>query len=241
MLELLKKISDLDSDPQVKTIIKESVHPEMEEYQLDHLNPTVLSDASVQECMMTNNDVDKSASINMTAASGEELGDVLQAILNLAGVKTQDTPVTTSPADAETNIKSIVTGVEDGPSDNRPLEELSPFAALAGVAARAAVGNMVGSAVKSTSDSTFNDKEGQEYHYYKDELAQEEYDNTPNKAYDVMNITMNDLAYEPNKGDHRPRQAGLALANPEKDLKETYDRLLKDYKTFDSKKKNKMR
>ena len=68
-----------------------------------------------------------------------------------------------------------------------------------------------------------------------DELTKEEYDNTPNKATDVMDIDMDELAYQPNKGDHRERQAGLARAMPTEEVKETYEKLMKEYKDFQKK------
>jgi hypothetical protein len=202
MLELLKKLSELES---TKIILE--------------------SNQSLDECgdMMSSNNTP--ASISMTAGSGEELGNMLKTIMNLAGVKEYDPVLKSTPSDIEADSGVELIGTDDSENTERPLEEFSPFAALAGMAARAAVGAMAGDAVKKAFN--FDDDE--------DELTREEYDNTPNKATDVMDIDMEELAYQPNKGDHRERQAGLARAMPTEEVKETYEKLMKEYKSFQNK------
>ena len=205
MLELLKKLSELES----KQIILES-------------------NQSLDECgdMMSSHNTP--ASISMTAGSGEELGNMLKTIMNLAGVKEYDPVLKSNPSDIEADSSVELIGTDDSENTERPLEEFSPFAALAGMAARAAVGAMAGDAVKKAFN--LDDDEEDE-----DELTREEYDNTPNKATDVMDIDMEELAYQPNKGDHRERQAGLARAMPTEEVKETYEKLMKEYKDFQKK------
>lgn len=186
--------------------------------ELDDQNPRVYKDTEIlnketlDECgMMPGSSTP--ASINITAGSGEELSHMLQDIMSLAGVHQHKAE---QPMSAGPDMDSMRQMID---SMNEPAEE-GLLGTMAGAGIGAAVGGPLGAAVGGAAgDAITGDKEEQE----------EGFDNEPEDPNDVPAFDTNKFAYDPNDGDHKERQAGLARAHP---METSEQKLYREYQEF---------
>lgn len=186
--------------------------------ELDEKNPNVYTDTQVlnkeplDECGMMPGSTTP-ASINITAGSGVELSHMLQDIMSLAGVHKVE-PAQMAPSkdyDAD-SMKRLIDTM------NEPAEE-GLLGTMAGAGIGAALGGPLGAAVGGAAGDKITGDEEQE----------EAYDNTPDDPKDVPDYDSNKLAYDPNDGDHKERQAGLPRAVPMETIEQ---KLYKEYQEF---------
>lgn len=160
------------------------------------------------------------ASINVTAGSGQELSGILKDIMGLAGMvkpmghdHDSERPLMGKP---EMDDKIAMRAMLD--SMNEPTDE-GPIGKISGAGIGAMLGGPLGAAAGASMGDELTGK---------DEEQQEAYDNTPAKATDIPPSQEGAHEYNPNKGDHRERQAGLPRAMPAS-LEET---LMKQWRSF---------
>jgi len=217
--------------------------------ELDATNPNVIKESSeVAECgpmgMMSSMDRPSTpASINMTAGSGEELGDMLAKIMSLAGMSkvepehlgvdhepamiTAEPVVSVGPApSAGDEMRSVIDKMHDAGGDEEADEGAIGGAlgavggAMLGGPVGAAIGGGIGGAMEEETD------EGQ-------------YDNTPNDPRNAPSFDSEEFAHHENNpgageaSNGEKRQSNLPTA--------TYENLMAEYRNFvaesDSKKK----
>lgn len=199
MIDVLKRLSELDeNNPRV------------------YKDTEVLNKETLDECGMMPGS-SSPASINMTAGSGEELSNMLQDLMSLAGVghrQPEQQPVQSMPAGSDMDsMKRLIDTM------NEPAEE-GLLGTMAGAGLGAALGGPLGAAVGGAAgDAITGDNKEQE----------EGFDNQPNDPKDVPSHDSNKFAYDPNDGDHRERQAGLARANP---METVEQQLYREYQEF---------
>lgn len=166
------------------------------------------------------------ASINVTAGSGQELSGILKDIMGLAGMvkpmghdHDSEQPLMGKP---EMDDKIAMRAMLD--SMNEPAEE-----GLIGGAIGAGLGALAGGPLGAMAGYDAGSKFGDDLDDEEDDRRKEEsYDNTPAKATDIPPSQEGAHEYNPNKGDHRERQAGLPRAMPAS-LEET---LMKQWRSF---------
>jgi hypothetical protein len=188
--------------------------------ELDATNPNVIKESSeVAECgpmgMMSSMDRPSTpASINMTAGSGEELGDMLAKIMSLAGMN---------------KVEPEHLGVDHEPAmiTAEPVVSVGP-ASSAGDEMRSVIDKMH----DAGGDEEGGDEEGSE-----EETDEGQYDNTPNDPRNAPSFDSEEFAHHENQpGAGFGRRTNQPNANPT-----AYESLMAEYKNFvaesDSKKK----
>lgn len=121
----------------------------------------------------------------------------------------------------------------DGSEDESVGEEDSDvdIAGVGGALAGAAIHGDAEGAAKGMQDGEDESMTGanEEMRKLIDAVSGPEYDSTPADPTDVPPYVDDKYAYDPNTGDHRERQAGLARANP---MEEVTAQLFADYTKF---------
>lgn len=312
MINVLQRLAELDSQnpnvasakPQVTAdaaveAIQKSLSEELSAESLSYLAGVK---KTIAECGMMPGmppaGTPASFSINATAASGDEVANMLNNIMALAGVKDAGPSVST-PAAKPTASQPEGPGVggdmkqmldtmnkaDDGLSadaDGAPEDEGvlgtmggaglgalvgGPLGAMAGGVAGNAVGDMMSGDEEASEDDSAPDAGGvdiagvggalagaaihgdaegaakgmqdgedesltganEDMRRLIDAVSGPEYDSTPADPTDVPEYDSDKLAYDPNQGDHRERQTGLARANPMEDVTA---KLFADYEQF---------
>lgn len=118
MIDVLKRLAELDA-----------VNPNRPEYKAEKVQSisTALSESAVEECGEMPGMVggmsrpSTPASVNMTAASGEELGDLIRAIATLAGTASQ------APAEPLSAPPAMATTSPDGMDMRAMIDKLNPM------------------------------------------------------------------------------------------------------------------
>lgn len=222
MIDVLKRLAELDDkNPNVykdteilnkKEISQETVK-ESQDLDVTGLKYLAGLKEVLDECgMMPGSSTP--ASINITAGSGEELSHMLQDIMSLAGVH----KVTPDHMPADTDVDSMKRMLD---TMNEPADE-GLLGTMAGAGLGAAVAGPLGAAVGGAAgDAITGDKEEEE--------QEEGYTNSPDDPRDVPALDSNKFAYDPNDGDHKERQAGLARAVP---METVEQQLYREYQEF---------
>jgi hypothetical protein len=147
MNQLLSKLTELDSTKTKKQTVTESEHITTEKSLTDNMQPDVenvngqghdqpVSEANMEECgemsSMSASGMPKTpASINMTAASGQELSSMLKDLMSLAGVhkvEPEHMPTVTAKLDTKTSpdMRAIIDTMNDEVAheafDNTPAD-----------------------------------------------------------------------------------------------------------------------
>ena len=277
MLNVLKRLSELDAgnsnvkspmvDMPVKSIA-EGANGELP--QLPELNDLSTLQAlsgvkKIDECgpmgMMGGapmpGNTPASFSINASAASGDEVANMLTQIMTLAGAKPLgggDAPQHepgSEPATHDTTPGSggeVMRGMMDKLNDPNPEDEGAKggaigagLGALAGGPVGAAIGGGIGGALEDEGapDSggslpamadEVRDMADQLADTDKEELNLETYDNTPNSPFNVGPTDTNARAYQPNTGSADGR--GFASNPRAMTAEQVEQQLYADYKAF---------
>ena len=211
--------------------------------ELDANNPNVVNEnAQVAECGpegMMSSEPKTPATLNITAGSGEELGDMLNAIMQLAGVHkvtpdqlgTEHEPskLTAAPVmgvgpahDDNGDMRSMMDVVDklnpelDGDQDGKPEDEGfigqgvgGVAGGMAGGALGTAVGGPIGGMIGTVAGNALGSNLG-------DKATGEEYDNTPADPHKPPPFDANRDAYQPNAGGstHGRAQKNNPHGNP---------------------------
>jgi len=231
--------------------------------ELDSKNPNVVYEsATVAECGpegMMSSEPKTPATLNITAGSGEELGDMLNAIMQLAGVHkvtadelgTEHEPsqLTAAPImgvgpahDDNGDMRSMMNVVDklNPELDGEPEDEgfigqgIGGVAGgMAGGALGTAVGGPIGGAIGTVAGNALGSTLG-------DKATGEDYDNTPADPRKPPPFDANQDSYQPNAGGstHGRGQKNNPHGNPlshetEKKNDQTMEqRLMSEYKNF---------
>jgi hypothetical protein len=188
--------------------------------ELDAQNPSIVKeDANIAECgtmeMMSPTQPHTPASINMTASSGEELSDMLSAIMKLAGVE----PVGPQHLGTETDPSTLVA---------TPVTAVGP-AATAGDEMRSVMDKMNAAGAEDGEEA--DDEE---------ETDEGEYDNTPTGIDDIptadksaminKGMQNQDPAGSPGVGDRNDGKQPKAFATFEESLMSDYQEFIAEGK-----------
>lgn len=275
MLNVLKRLSELDAgNPNVKNpmvempvkSIAEGANGEMP--QLPELNDLSTLKAlsgvkKLDECGMMGemgspmeHSTPASFSVNATAATGDEVANMLTQIMTLAGAKKAggDLPATepgSSPVTKDTtpgDDTEVMRGMMDKLNDPNPEDEGAKggaigagLGALAGGPIGAAIGGGIGGALEDEGapDSgspvaamadEVRDMADELADTDKEELGLESYDNTPNSPLNVGPADTNARAYQPNTGSADGR--GFASNPRAMTAEQVEQQLYADYKAF---------
>lgn len=169
---------------------------------------------TIAECGMMGGG--QSASINITAGSGQELTGMLKDIMNLAGVSKVEPhhmPVDSPDAGPSTVISAPPMGGAMGHKMD-PNVEMHKLMAIVGEPDQD----------RDSMNSGEPDGEGDEEKMGEDNNRM--YDSSPDEK--VMGDPMAQFG-DINSGDHRQRQAGLPIAKP---METTFKQLMADYEQF---------
>lgn len=304
MINVLQRLAELDSQNPNVVQAKPQITPDAaveaiqktlsEELSVESLKYLSGVKDTIAECgmgMMPQSNTPASFSINATASNGEEVANMLNNIMALAGVKdvsapamSQEKPVTGTPEPSVGgDMKKMLDTMNQADVDGTPEEEGlmggalgataggllgGPLGAMAGYAAGSKAGDDVDNALKDGSEeetdaaepevdisgvggalagaAIHGDAKGaakgmqdgedetmtgsnEEMRKLIDAVAGPEVDNKPADPTEVPAYVDDKHAYDPNKGDHRERQAGLARANPMEDVTA---KLFADYNKF---------
>ena len=238
MIDVLKRLSELDSNnPNVKTtpmVDVKTLNKEMvNSPSLPPLNDMSdlralagLKESKIEECgMMPMQGATGPASLNVSAGSAEELSHMLQDIMSLAGVAQQAQPHDHGHDDSMRRMLDTM----NEPQSEEILGALGGGAlgGIAGLATGGPAGAALGALSGAAAGDSLTDPDADEV---------ESYTNTPSDPTRVPKMDSDHMAHNPNQGDHRERQAGLARARPEGTMEE---RLFAEYQRFitESKKK----
>lgn len=214
-----------------------------------------LSGVKLDECGMMPSS--SPASLNVTAGSGQELSGILKDLMGLAGMgkpepaavltATPDIKEPQSGGDVMRGMMDKLNGADDKPEDEGLVGGTlgaigggmlgGPLGAMAGYAAGSKAGDDISSEDEGQSDSgspvaamadEVRDMADELADTDKEEIGLESYDNTPASPVAIPPSQEGAHEYNPNKGDHRERQAGLARAMPES----LEDRLMYELRSF---------
>jgi len=228
MINVMQRLADLDAvNPNVVNETnkskKEKTSPirggQQKEKTMENLNLESLRYLSglkntIAECGMMGGG--QSASINITAGSGQELTGMLKDIMNLAGVSKVEPhhmPVDSPDAGPSTVISAPPMGGAMGHKMD-PNVEMHKLMAIVGEPDQD----------RDSMNSGEPDGEGDEEKMGEDNNRM--YDSSPDEK--VMGDPMAQFG-DINSGDHRQRQAGLPIAKP---METTFKQLMADYEQF---------
>ena len=228
MINVMQRLADLDAvNPNVVNETnkskKEKTSPirggQQKEKTMENLNLESLRYLSglkntIAECGMMGGG--QSASINITAGSGQELTGMLKDIMNLAGVSKVEPhhmPIDKPDAGPSTVISAPPM---DGAMGHKmdPNVEMHKLMAIVGEPDQD----------RDSMNSGEPDGEGDEEKMGEDNNRM--YDSSPDEK--VMGDPMAQFG-DINSGDHRQRQAGLPIAKP---METTFKQLMADYEQF---------
>lgn len=224
MIDVLKRLAELDA--QNPNIIKESTQVEecgmVPEMGLDMMPPMETKPS-------------QPASINMTAGSGEELGDLLTTIMSLAGVAKQgnDSPVPPVSSEPAAQTLEPATGPESPADTMRSvIDKLNP---MDGDDDGQEVGapDTVTKAMGDQDDDGDHDEQDHELEKDNEEDKEEvdEYDNSPADPNNKPAFDANKFAHkenQPGQGDRMDGDRPKAYA----DMTEAVSDLFAQYKKF---------
>lgn len=300
MINVLQRLAELDSQNPNIVPAKPQVTPDAaveaiqktlsEELSVESLKYLSGVKETIAECgMMPQSTSPASFSINASAANGEEVANMLNNIMALAGVQKVEPSMpadkpNVNPAPGMTSAGSDMKKILDTMNTMDQEENEGVLGTMAGAGLGAMAGGPLGAAVGGVAGDKFGDmisKEGdtepdagasstepeidisgvggalagaamhgdaegaskgmqdgedetmtgsnEEMRKLIDAVAGPEVDNTPADPTEVPPYVDDKHAYNPNKGDHRERQAGLARANPMEDVT---SKLFADYEQF---------
>ena len=204
--------------------------------ELDSANPNIVKENAVAECgimpsmgmemespSMVPSRPTTPATINMTAGSGEELGNLLKDIMSLAGMNSQPAPVSgAAPIDnAQAQILEPVSGGET-PADTMRgvIDKLNPMD-----------GEDDGRAGLDRDHDGDHDMDDHDMEQDKEETAEAEYDNSPTDPTKKNAFDANEFAHQenqPGQGDRMDGTSPKAYA----DMNEAVSDLFAQYKKF---------
>lgn len=208
----------------------------------------------LEECGMSSS---SPASINITAGSSEELGSMLKSIMNLAGVQPAAQALNAEPESAkdDTEVMRSMLDTMNDPSEDESMEmggagagdegyeQEGMLGALAGGATGLALGGPMAGLLGAAAGDQLTDSDADDHaeedmlkshkhpmRQMMDKMEEDpEYDNTPADPTKPEEFDSNKFAHDPNRGDHRERQAGLPRAKP---MEEHVANLFNDYQKF---------
>jgi hypothetical protein len=202
--------------------------------ELDSANPNIVKESAVAECgIMPGMEMESPsmvpdrpttpASINMTAGSGEELGNLLKDIMSLAGMNSQPAPVSgAAPIDnAEPQTLEPVGGGET-PADTMRgvIDKLNPMD-----------GDDDGMAGLDRDHDGDHDMDDHDMEKDQEETDEGEYDNSPADPTKKNEFDANEFAHQenqPGQGDRMDGTSPKAYA----DMNEAVSDLFAQYKKF---------
>jgi hypothetical protein len=200
MIDVLKKLAELDA--QNPNIVKEDSN-------LEECGPMGMMDASQPHTP---------ASINITAGSGEELGDMLKTIMSLAGVHKVEPEHLGAEMPPAVVTAEPVMGVDAGRDQEGSAGDV--------------MRSMMDKMNPDDSEEIGSDEET-------DEGAEQMYNNSPADPTDTPEFDSNEFAYQPNAGgsSHGRAQKNNPHGNPhsheqEKKNETMEQQLMSQYKEF---------
>jgi hypothetical protein len=195
MIDVLKKLAELDA--QNPNIVKEDSN-------LEECGPMGMMDASQPHTP---------ASINITAGSGEELGDMLKTIMSLAGVHKVEPEHLGAEMPPAVVTAEPVMGVDAGHDQE----------GSAGDIMRSMMDKMNPADDGEEIEIDGGDKET-------DEGAEQMYNNSPADPTDTPEFDSNEFAYQPNSGDGNGENGKKrTMAQPTATMEQ---QLMAEYKQF---------
>lgn len=247
MIDVLKRLAELDS--QNPNIIKESA-------QVDECGVGMMPEMGLP---MTPPTPAHPASINMTAGSGEELGDLLTTIMSLAGVaKGGEEPTGAGPQGEPNNPVGMLepaTGGDEGGQNNmspadsmrsvidklNPLdgeedgeeggEELGPFQGNKDSEGDDEEGDDDGMSVAQGDVDDDGDHDSDDHAAEKEKEEVDEYDNTPADPNKKNAFKPNQYAHQENQPGQGDRMDGTS-PKAYADVSEAVNDLFAQYKKF---------
>ena len=243
MIDVMKRLADLDT-----------VNPSRPEYKVsDDQHITTLSEsAQVDECGMMPEMGDMGrpstpASINMTAASGDELGELIKAIATLAG---QNRPTEMEPLSA---MPTMGVASDDGMDMRAMIDKLNPMGddqpeegligrgvggmaggalgSTAGKALGTMAGGPIGGAIGGVAGDLIGTSIGAEMGDDDDE-KNETYDNTPNDPTDTNEFDAEQHAHHENPPGAAKGRGNMNNPRAVPTMEEIEQNLFADYKKF---------
>lgn len=221
MINVLKRLAELDAtNPNVDTGLT----------QVSPVQNISATENQLNECGGMMGSMDRPsvpASINMTAASGQELSSMLKDIMSLAGMASKsDEPVSSTPGPAITDVEpmnSMRSVIDKLHTDDTPEE------GLVGGALGAAAGGAMGGIPGAMSGYATGSKVG-------DDLSggdkkDESYDNTPSDPNEIPEFDANEYAHRENQPGQGDRYDGV---NPRAfpTMEQLQNKLFHEYQQF---------